>query len=390
MKATKIEKKILDFITRHLDVLFIIAITIFSLIIRFMFRNFVSNDYSYYTKNWMLELHNNGGIYALKNVIGNYNQPYLFLLVLLTYLPIKSLYSIKILSIIFDYGMSLAAVLLVNNLFKNKKEVKLYRVLTYAIIIMIPTIILNSSAWGQCDSIYTMFALLSLAFLVKDEYMKSFIFLGVSFAFKLQFIFLLPLYVILYFKEKKFSIINFLWLPIVNIVLCLPSILMGHPFLHCFTVFFEQVGYYKKTTMGMPNIYTYMPNKYEYVAPIGISLLFLTFALIMYVTLRSKKQMKKDNIITLGLLSICLCIFLLPCMHDRYLFMGDVLSVIWYLQYRKWIWIPIGLNGLSLCCYVSYLFKFESLIIPYLPILFFIIIVKLMFVYFDSLKDENW
>lgn len=389
MKTTKLEKNILQFIDKHLDVLFIIAISIIALALRIIFKDISSKDYIDYTKKWMLEIEQNGGLLALKNIIGNYNQPYLFLLAILTYLPMNSLYSIKMLSIMFDFGLAFSAYSLVSTLTFGKKEGKIVSVLTYAIVLMLPTVVLNGAAWGQCDSIYAMFMLLSLNYLFKNKYTKSFIFLGCAFAFKLQFIFILPLYLILYFKERKFSIINFLLIPLVNLILCLPSIIVGHPLLHCFSVYFEQVGYYKQTTMNMANMYIYLPDKYNYMAAIGVGILLLIFALLMYLTLKNKKGMSKENIITLGLLSICLCVFFLPNMHDRYLFVADVLCVVWYLVNKRDLFIPIGINIISLCCYMPFLFNYnKSIIYPFLPILFFIIIIRLIWIYFNSLKNS--
>ena len=62
--------------------------------------DFESGDYQLFLKDWFDYLKANGGIHALKSYVGDYNAPYVTLMALLTYLPIKSLYSIKIISII--------------------------------------------------------------------------------------------------------------------------------------------------------------------------------------------------------------------------------------------------------------------------------------------------
>ena len=62
---------------------------------------------------------------------------------------------------------------------------KFLELITYALVLIIPTVMLNSGMWGQCDSIYTTFVILALYFLVKEKYSLSFIMLGISFAFKL-------------------------------------------------------------------------------------------------------------------------------------------------------------------------------------------------------------
>ena len=44
----------------------------------------------------------------------------------------------------------------------------------YGIVLMLPTVILNSSCWGQSDAIYAAFILFSIAFLLEEKYVKAF------------------------------------------------------------------------------------------------------------------------------------------------------------------------------------------------------------------------
>ena len=129
---------------------------------------------------------------------------------LLTYLQLSPLHSIKIVSIIFDYILAFSCMVLIYKLFKDSKKKDIYALLTYAVVLMLPTVVINSSAWAQCDSIYVAFAIISLIYLIDEKYIKSFIFLGISFAFKLQFIFLLPVYILVYITKRKFPIYYFL------------------------------------------------------------------------------------------------------------------------------------------------------------------------------------
>ena len=104
--------------------------------------NYESYDYNMFLKGWFDYLKNNGGIHALKSYVGDYNAPYVTLMALLTYLPIKSLYSIKLVSIIFDYVLAFAAAILVKELVsKNKK--KYLSLATFTIISILPNILLS-------------------------------------------------------------------------------------------------------------------------------------------------------------------------------------------------------------------------------------------------------
>ncbi len=172
------------------------------------------------------------------------------------------------LSVVFDLLMGFIGYLIVKKL-NNQK----YSYLSWIIILLLPTVILNGSMWAQCDSIYTTFILLSLYLLLEEKYPLSFLALGISFSFKLQFIFILPLYIILYFVNKKFSIFNFLLIPLGNILMCLPVILMGMPVINCFTTYLEQTTDYSAyLTRNLANIFELLPN----IKAIGHILIFIT------------------------------------------------------------------------------------------------------------------
>lgn len=58
---------------------------------------------------------------------------------------------------------------------EQKKNDKVFFI-TFAVVIMLPTVILNSAYWGQCDSIYTTFIILTLLYLYKGKYHGAFVF----------------------------------------------------------------------------------------------------------------------------------------------------------------------------------------------------------------------
>ena len=203
-KITKVDDVIINFIKKHYIEISIIVITLISLIIRLCFIEFVSDDYKNCLSGWIEQIKQVGGISAIGKEIGDYNTPYFLIIILLTYLPIKPMVAIKLVSILFDYILAMVVVTIVYEFIKEKKNKELVLLITYLIMVLLPTLILNSAAWGQCDSIYTTFVMLSLLFVLKNKYTKSFIFLGIAFAFKLQTIFILPVFIILYLCNRKF------------------------------------------------------------------------------------------------------------------------------------------------------------------------------------------
>ena len=181
-KTNKLDDIILNFLKKYCFEILFFIITVISLKVRTNFMKLQSGDYQNFLYNWFMQIKEGGGIFALKQAIGDYNIPYLFIIAMLSYLPISPLISIKMVSIIFDYAMAIISMLIIYEIFKDKKNKHIYALLTYSIIAILPTVVLNSAAWAQCDSIYTTFILLSLLFIIKEKYFKAFIFFGIAFS----------------------------------------------------------------------------------------------------------------------------------------------------------------------------------------------------------------
>lgn len=371
---TKIEKKIIEFVEKNKMWIFLSAITILALIVRYKLLDFKSDDYISFLKGWF-DFFRQNGFAGLKNYPGDYNAPYMTIMALLSYIPIKDLYLIKGVSIVFDIVLAVSAALLVKELVSKDK--KWLSILTYIIVLFLPQVILNGSFWGQCDSMYTSFCILALYFLVKEKYIKSFIFLGLAFAFKLQFIFILPIFIILYFSKKKFSLLNFLIIPAVNFVLCIPALIVGKPIIECLTVYFKQTKTYEdRLTANFINIYQIVNNNPEYMRFAGLALSLVICMVVLYYVLEKKIKWNNEKIITLALWFLVVLTYTLPCMHERYLFIGEILSIIYYICYRKNGSIVALININAIITYSSYLFgstniSFDIMAITYLVVILY-------------------
>ena len=375
-------EKFWKFIDEHMILIFAILITLFSLVIRITLIDFKTTDYVSFLLPWYDDLYDLGGLSALKYSIGDYNVPYLTLVALLTYLPFPPLYSIKALSIIFDYMLALSCMMFVYKLFKEHKNRGLYAFITYVIVVMLPTVILNSSAWAQCDSIYTTFLVLSFMYLIDEKYFKSFILLGISFAFKLQFIFLLPVYILVYINKRNFSILHFMLIPLANFALCIPAMLAGRSIQDCMSIYINQTKTYSHyISMNFAGIYNLFlkgqnlistPN--ESLAKCGTLFTIFIFIFSAFIIFLVKRKLTKKEIVSLGLWCVLTSVFFLPHMHDRYMFSADILSIIYLILNKEKWYIPLAINFVSTYCYFAYLFENVSIPISYVSILLFVVI----------------
>jgi len=235
-----------------------ILVALLSAIIRWYCVPFVSEDMHKYLIPWFSELKADGGFFALGKSIGNYNLAYLTLLAFGTYLPLPAITVIKVFSIIFDYAVAGACVYLLYVLSKPRTHL-LYGAV-FILALLSPETILNSAVWGQCDSIYTTFCLLALSFLIQHRMSSAFSLFGLALAFKLQGIFFLPLFIIVWLTDNRCKLKHFLLIPAMMILSGLPAICMGHPLRDVFSIYGIQIGLMRVMTAGCPNLYSFAPN----------------------------------------------------------------------------------------------------------------------------------
>ena len=97
----------------------------------------------------------------------------------------------------FDWVLAITAGVIARSISTHERE--WVGCLAYCAVLLSPIVFLNSAAWAQCDAIYSDFALLAILHLERKQYTRAMCFLGVSFAFKLQAVFVLPIFLFVYF-----------------------------------------------------------------------------------------------------------------------------------------------------------------------------------------------
>lgn len=389
MKITKFENVVLDFVQKHMNVIFVLCMVLIALAVRYVFIPFESGDFIACLNGWLNLIRDYGGLGALKYSIGDYNVPYMFILSLMSYLPLSNLHIIKIISIVSDLLLACSVVLVSKELFAKVKNGKLFSMILFVVMLFLPTVLLNGSFWGQCDSLYSSFILFAVYFFFREKYIRTSIFLGVAFSFKLQTVFVLPAFLILYFATRKFSIFNFLIIPLVNFVLCLPAIIAGRPILEVLSIYFNQTQTYKTLTLNAANIYSFLDGPYSIIGKAGIALTVVLFGFLLLYVLYKKVKWNKNRVISLMLMSVLICNYFLPSMHERYIFLADILSVIWFACYRKKIYIPILLSFVSIRTYSVFLFG-SSINLMYLSLIVgFVLLDFVLFFVKDIQSDDS-
>ena len=238
----KIEQKIIKFINEHIEIFVFLVVSILGAVVRYCFMKYISGDMEWFLVPWYEEMKGQG-LHSLSRQIGDYNILYQFLIALMTYLPVNPIVGFKALSIVFDYLLAGVAAILVYQLTNQSKS---KAVLAYACILMSPLVYLNSACWGQCDGIYVTFLMLAVLALYREKYNWMMVAFGIAFVFKLQAVFLLPFFLLIYYVKQKFSILKFLIIPLSMLLSGLPGVIAGRSVFDVFRIFILPFYFYGK------------------------------------------------------------------------------------------------------------------------------------------------
>lgn len=351
--------KIKKFEIGFLDLLLIIFATVFGCSIRYALRNVVAGDYKMFFEPWVATLREAGGGFqglSAEFEYVDYTTPYLLILSFISICPFfNTLILMKMVSVFFDFVAAIAVGFIVYEMTDKKQS----GYMAYAVMLFVPTIVANGAMWAQCDIIFTSFVMLSQLFMLKDKPRASLIFYGIAFAFKLQTLFIAPLYVLLWVK-KKMKIQHFLWLPIMYFIGIIPSWIAGKNLWDLLTVYLFQANGEMdiyKLSHKFPNVYQIIGTDSflrEY-ADAGIYFTLAVLMVLMYYIAQKNFTFTKDLIIRMGMFFVMVVVFFLPHMHERYGILADVLSVIVAFSNPRKFYVPLIAIGCSFAGYTMYL-----------------------------------
>ena len=356
---TAAEKKVWDFIQKHTELLIVIIGAAASLCIRYALMDFVSDDMRVYLLPWYEEIRQSGGLKALSAQVGEYNIPYQILISIATCLPVQPVHAYKIISVIFDYLLGAAAA---RTVWLVTDRNRLKTAFAFAVAVNLPMVFLNSAMWGQCDSIYTFFCVLSVLFLLERKSTLCFVAYGAACAFKLQAVFLLPFLLFAYGKDRQFSIWKIVLVPLTMIACSLPAIVQGRPVADVFLIYGSQTGIYRQMALNYPSFWSLMmPNlDGRYYGYFMAPAIILTLCILLTETILFLKKdgsgTMRERLMQCFLLSYT-CVVFLPAMHERYDYLPLVMGLILVFAEPKTAVLYLGLCILNIKAYSDFLLK---------------------------------
>lgn len=365
-----------------LRVLFIIAVCIFGTELRFKLFPKLTDDINLFLTPWYYYIEENNGFAAVSDDIGDYTPMYYYFLAALTYTNLEIHIGIKLISVIFDFIMSLFVMKIVQ--LKDPADSNM-PVIAFGVTFCLPTVVLNSAAWAQCDVIYTTFLVMSLYYMLKGKDRLSMIMLGISFSFKIQAIFLTPLIGILVIL-RKIRWRTLLWIPIMYIISIIPAAIAGGDFMRLLTVYFKQSEQYPQLTLSLANIWSLLEDiDDKNLGAAGIYFAGICVLIFMYYYI-TRKNMKitPKTVIGIATLASFIVPFVLPHMHERYMYFTEIMFVIFAFYYRKRAWLIATTQFCSVQCLLKYLYEHNPIDLRLLAL---IEIINAAFVFY-TLHDE--
>ena len=247
---------------------------VFSIIVRIIYFPIQLGDYRFFLKEWWDFIEQNGKMLALKNQIGDYSPPYIFLLSIGTYLTENSLVYIKLVSCILDFVLAFCVYFFVKKSFSKEKAL-----CAFFMVLFVPGIIVNSSLCAQCDVIYTLFIVLFIYFLCVNKNWIGLLCYGIALSFKLQAIFIAPIFLYLLIT-KKIKFYELIYCIFGFIIFNIPSLILGRSLGDILSIYLFQTSEWPGIVRSAPNFYALFFLHYFPVSNI-IKLSLIVFVIVL-------------------------------------------------------------------------------------------------------------
>lgn len=310
----------------------------FVLITVMCFSSYISGDYDFFLSNWVDNYKNLTIQECLYQIveISNYTPAYNYFLIIIAKLGVNSLLAIKFITFLFSILLAVSMELIVSLVKKSK-----FNYLRMVIFLIVPTILMEYTSWGQCDAIYTAFCVLAFYFALKRKSKLSFLFVGLAFAFKLQFLFIVPiLFVMLINKDKDgnhYLKWKDIWIAPIMYVINLIPMFAGMSIVDLLLVYFRQTISSDRLSLDCANL-CHIYSLFDVGAQYSIYPFILWFHIILSITLvlllvifiiwlSKRKKLEQCDLLFFATVFSFIMVLFMPKMLDRFYFIASVLGI---------------------------------------------------------------
>lgn len=356
-----------------------------SLFIRYRIHG-LSNEDVVILEDWYRHFYRNGKASLANENFSNYTPLYLYLLWITRLFSdwLGPVAAIKIIPTAFDVLSAFAIFLMARIKFDDDKPY-----LFSAVFFILPTIMFNSTGWGQIESLYTSFLLLCTYFLLKEKPMYAMMMFGFAFSVKSQSIFFLPFLGVL-FLMGRIRWFNFLFIPIIYVILAIPAVWIGRSWASIFSIYIGQVGQFHSLSMSAANLYVFVSDSfYEVGLWIGMGVFLIAMAAWGWINWRAKIACNYRQVMLMALASLSLVPFLLPKMHDRYFYPADVFSFATVIFVPEMWFVPILYQLVSGLSYSIFILDASTKYVMAAALINTGVVIYILYKQISSLKERD-
>ena len=342
------------------------TVSFVALVLRWPGLDFISNDAKSFLLPWYDKI-SELELAALGQQVGNYGIPYQFLILVGTYTPLPALALYKSISIAFDYLLAWQVFLLVQQISRSETKAAI----AYGVILILPPVVANSAVWGQCDAIYSCFAVAAIRALFRNKPPLAFFLLGVALSFKLQACFIVPFFAYCLLFRRIRIIPAALWAVLGFYLLSIPGIIAGRSLFAPLEIYFGQAATYAAMYLNYPSFWVMISNNFEFfkLLAIGLTVFVLLAGFCIDYRMRRSAAFRPSHhrAILLATWSAWTCVEFLPAMHERYGYLIAVLLIVCLFCMRNWK-LPLLCCLIVIACdcvtYSNYLFNAQINLLP--------------------------
>ncbi len=338
---------------RRADFLFAIiagVLTVCAVLVGNPALHHASPDITVYYLRWYEHIVQYGRWASLEGSYANYSPPYLYILSLVSFLNGK-VAPIVLIKLAQVPGM-IAAAWLFWSICRKLGCSQTRSLLAAWIVLVAPEVFQNTLLWGQCDMIHTACLLLMLRLLLARRPGWAMAALGMALAFKLQAIFVGAAVAAL-FLSAEVPLWSSLCVPAAYVAMMVPAHLAGRPWTQLLLIYSQQYDANPDIALSVANPYQLIERftwKHGHFSSVVIDAALLItgvamIGLILFLA-RSPWRLRGERLILAMAAALILSPYMLPKMHDRYFFAGDVM-VLLLMMLRPTLWPPAAMLQVS-------------------------------------------
>jgi Gpi18-like mannosyltransferase len=313
----------------------------------------VTVDAERYLVPWIAHADAAGAAY-LGRSFTNYAPAYDHLLFLASLLPesVPDLARVKLVSIAFDLALA-ALVWAIARRCGSKGQAAA----AAALILLLPTIAINSAFWGQSDAVYTTFLMAALLLALADRPALAALCFSAAFAFKMQALLFAPVLALLWLGRRQ-PAWTFALLPVGYVAASLPAMAAGRPLGELFGVYAQQVGTFERLSLFAPNPWFWLQTMVDYDRALVPGIAAGAAAVLLLVLWLHRKGLARsgspEGLLLAAAILLVAAPYLMPKMHERFFYPADPVLVILAVSFRGYAMPLILAQGASLLAAVPF------------------------------------